>query len=49
MMEDGQPKKLKVHYKSVEGGEEFQGEYNTVCIEPARTIAPSGVSFRELF
>jgi hypothetical protein len=31
MVEDGQPKKLKVHYKAVEGGEEFQGEYNTVC------------------
>ena len=30
MLEDGQPRKLKVFYKAVETGEEFDGEYNTV-------------------
>ena len=30
MLEDGKPRRLKVHYKSVESGEKFEGEYNSV-------------------
>ncbi|CAB3980717.1 thioredoxin reductase 3 [Paramuricea clavata] len=48
MVEDGQPKKLKVHYKSVEGGEEFQGEYNTVLFAIGRDSCTEGIGLENV-